>query len=89
MNRSGLVSVVNMLALQAIGHLLDPPLLQSFGSDNKPRSCLHDLVNSGMLHDLVNSGMLNSKTRLYSASGKQSSVMTSFQQYCEVSSIVP
>ena len=50
-------SVVSVLALESKGRWFDPPLLQSFGWDSRPRSCLHDLH----VHVAV-SGTLNLKT---------------------------
>ena len=48
--RSGRCAVASMLTLQSKGRWFDPPLIQSFGWDYKPRSRLHDLVVSGTLN---------------------------------------
>ena len=48
--RSGHGAVIRLLVLQSWGRWFDPPLLQTFGRDFKPRSRLHDLVVSGTLN---------------------------------------
>ena len=48
--KSGRGAVDSVLVLQSWGCWFDPPLLQSFRGDFKPRSRLHDLVVSETLN---------------------------------------